>query len=124
MRAFRAALASGVTAALFLALPATAPATIFCVNNPACPSGPGNDNATIQDAIDDADVAAGRDEVQIAAGGYASQQVVADDNNAVDIVGAGRSDTLVGGPAIASAVTFTVREQTSTISNLKLIAGG
>lgn len=69
-------------------------ATTYCVNKASCVSGGGTSQASVPAAIASANANAGRDRIEIGAGTYAysSTDSIAE---VADVVGAGRSDTIL-----------------------------
>jgi PKD repeat protein len=106
---------------LALALPATASADRFCVQTASCSGGTAE--PTLAAALTAAAGTAGRDRIDI---GPVTLSPVTDSDaagNAVDIVGSGRSATTLNGPTTGGAVTLTIAEPSSTVSNLTINAG-
>jgi hypothetical protein len=90
-----------VVGALLLALPSAAQAATFCVN-----TGPGC-SATLQQALAaaDADTSAPTDRVELGPGDYAGP-FTADDDNSVEIVGAGRGTTVLTAAGDATVISL------------------
>jgi hypothetical protein len=113
------AVVSLAIAALLLSLPGPdrAGATIYCVAEPSCPQG-GLAEATLEEAIEAADLNVAPDTVWIGPGEFTSGELVA--NTEIDIVGAGRDETrIVADQTVGTDLLYVVGSGTS-VSNLEL----
>jgi Ca2+-binding RTX toxin-like protein len=102
---------------LWLLLPEPAGATIYCVAEPSCPQG-GLAEATLEEAIEAADLNAAPDTVRIGPGEFTSGSLGA--NTTVDIVGAGRDATRIVADQAVMFDLLSIYTSGSSVSNLEL----
>lgn len=104
--------------ALALALPGAAQAATFCVNAPGC--APENERATLGAALLATDAAPGPDRIDVGPGLYEGP-FSADEDNAVEIVGAGRGTTVL--TALGDATVISLAAPASGLRGLTVRAG-
>jgi len=114
-----------VTAALFLALPAGASATTYCVHDPVC-SATGTTEPSIQTALDTAGTHLGPDTVKVGPGSYSRMggYSYASGNGSVALIGAGAGQTKLtnpGNPTNPDNVLVMTSGPKTTVQNLRVI---
>lgn len=122
LRTTRRLLLGGLLAvAATLALPSLASAAVYCVHGPCV----GVPKASVQAAIDAANLTPERDRVNVGAGLHEEPQFYA--NTPVDIVGAGNSPggtVLLGTESLGPAAPYQVQDSSATISDLAVSRPG